>query len=41
MNNRSKKEYAYTLLDCDAVPAEEVLSSIKEIEGVIRLRILL
>lgn len=38
MNNRSKKEYAYTLLDVDAVPEDACLQKIGEIDGVIRLR---
>ncbi len=38
MNNRSKKEYAYTLLDVDAVPGDDCLQKIQAIDGVIRLR---
>lgn len=39
MLNRSKKDYAYTMLDaqCDSLPAD-VVSKITSIEGVIRLR---
>ncbi len=38
MNNRSKKEYAYTLLDVDAIPGDDCLQKIQAIDGVIRLR---
>jgi len=38
--NKSRGEYAYTMLDLDHVPGEAVLESLKKINGVIRLRIL-
>ena len=38
MNNRSKKEYAYTVLDVDAIPGDDCLQKIQAIDGVIRLR---
>ncbi len=36
--NRSKGNYAYTLLDLADVPGEATLAKVKEIEGVIRVR---
>ena len=36
--NRSKGDYAYTLLDLADVPSEETLNQVKAIEGVIRVR---
>ena len=40
MLNRSKKEYAYTLLDISSVPDEALLNSIRAIEGIIRIRVI-
>ena len=38
--NRSKGEYAYTMLDLDSVPTDEAIKCLKEIEGVIRVRVI-
>ena len=36
--NRSKGEYAYTMLDLDSVPSAEAIENLKKIDGVIRVR---
>ena len=36
--NRSKGEYAYTMLDLDSVPSKEAIEKLTKIEGVIRVR---
>ena len=36
--NRSKGEYAYTMLDLDSVPSEKAVQELSQIEGVIRVR---
>ena len=38
--NRSKGEYAYTMLDLDSVPGNDAVESLRQIEGVIRVRII-
>ena len=38
MVNKSKKDYAYTLLDVEGTPAAATLSGITDIDGVIRVR---
>ena len=38
--NRSKGEYAYTMLDLDSVPTDEAIKCLQKIEGVIRVRII-
>ncbi len=40
MTNKSKGEYAYTMLDISAPAAEDALTHIKAIEGVIRIRVI-
>lgn len=40
MNNQSKKEYAYTILDVDDIVSKEAIAKITEIEGVIKVRII-
>ena len=40
MLNKSKKDYAYSILDVEKRPSEKVLSKMKQIDGVIRLRVL-
>jgi len=37
--NKSRGEYAYTLIDCDGAVGEELLSEIRAIEGVLSARI--
>ena len=38
--NKSRGEYAYTMLDLDHHPSQEVVEHLKEIEGVLRVRII-
>ncbi len=38
MNNQSKKEYAYTILDVDDIVSKDALAKITDIEGVIKVR---
>lgn len=40
MLNRSRKEYAYTLLDISDAPNKDIIENIKDIEGVSRVRVL-
>ena len=36
--NRSRGEYAYTMLDLDSIPSTHAIEQLKKIEGVIRVR---
>ena len=36
--NRSKGDYAYTMLDLDSIPSKEAIAMLNKIEGVIRVR---
>ena len=38
--NRSKGDYAYTMLDLDSIPSKEAIAMLNKIEGVIRVRTL-
>lgn len=38
--NRSKGEYAYTMLDLDSVPSSAVIDELNQIESVIRVRVI-
>lgn len=38
--NKSKGEYAYTMLDIDQHPSEDVVEHLKQIEGVLRVRVI-
>lgn len=38
MTNKSRDKYAYTLMDLDVVPGEDVLDKVRAIEGIIRVR---
>ena len=38
--NKSRGEYAYTMLDLDQHPAPEVVEHLKEVEGVLRVRVI-
>ena len=38
--NRSKGEYAYTMLDLDAVPSDAAVQALKKIDGVLRVRMI-
>lgn len=40
MTNKSRGEYAYTVLDVDSIFPEDVANKLKEIEGIIRVRVL-
>ncbi len=40
MNNQSKKENAYTILDVDDIVSKEALSKITDIDGVIKVRVI-
>ncbi len=39
MTNKSRDKFAYTLLDLDVVPEEETLKKLRQIKGVIRVRV--
>ena len=36
--NRSKGEYAYTMLDLDSIPSKQAIEELKGIDGVLRVR---
>jgi len=38
--NRSKGEYAYTMLDLDSAPTAEAVEALKQIQGVLRVRVI-
>ena len=38
--NKSRGEYAYTMLDLDHHPSEDVVEHLKQIEGVLRVRVI-
>ena len=38
MTNKSRDKYAYTLMDLDVVPGEDILEKLRAIEGIIRVR---
>jgi len=38
--NRSKGEYAYTMLDLDSAPSAEAIEALKKIDGVLRVRVI-
>ncbi len=38
--NRSKGEYAYTMLDLDGVPSEKAIEELKKMDGVLRVRVI-
>ena len=40
MTNKSKDKYAYTLMDLDHSPSEEVIGKLKKIDGVRRVRVI-
>ena len=40
MTNKSRNEYAYTMIDVDAAVPAEVENKISEVDGVLRVRIL-
>ena len=38
--NRSKGEYAYTMLDLDEIPTDDAINSLGQVEGVVRVRVI-
>ena len=38
--NRSKGEYAYTMLDLDETPTDDAINSLGQVEGVVRVRVI-
>lgn len=40
MLNRSKGEYAYTMLDLDHKPSESIVAALNQIDGVLRVRVI-
>ena len=40
MTNKSKGEYAYTLIDLESTASKEALDELKSIEGVSRVRVI-
>lgn len=40
MTNKSKDKYAYTLMDLDHKPSDQVIETLKTIQGVVRVRVL-
>lgn len=40
MTNKSRDQYAYTLMDLESVPDEETVGKLREIEGIIRVRVI-
>ena len=40
MTNKSKDKYAYTLMDLDHSPSEDVIEKLKKIDGVLRVRVI-
>ena len=40
MTNKSKKDYAYTVVDINAKIRDDVVDEIRSLEGVLRVRLL-
>ena len=40
MANKSKKKYAYTMIDVDAEVSKDVEKRLEEIEGVLKIRVI-
>ena len=40
MTNKSRGEYAYTMLDLDGKTTEDVVSALESIDGVIKVRVI-
>jgi D-3-phosphoglycerate dehydrogenase len=40
MVNRSRGEYAYTMMDIDAPTTEEFVEDLRKIDGIIRVRVI-
>lgn len=39
MMNKSKGEFAYSILDMDSVPSEDIITALEKIEGVLKVRV--
>ena len=39
MTNKSKGEYAYTMLDLDVPATDEIVKKLEAVDGVIRVRV--
>ena len=39
MTNKSKDKFAYTLLDLESVPGEDVIEKLRGIKGILRVRV--
>lgn len=40
MINKSKGDWAYSILDMDKVPADDIINSLKDIDGVVKVRVI-
>ena len=40
MANKSRGDAAYTLIDCDTTPEEEIIEKIRQIDGVKKVRVI-
>ena len=40
MSNKSRGETAYTLIDCDTLPGDEIFEALRKIDGVTRVRVI-
>ena len=40
MTNKSRGEYAYTMLDVEEVPTQDIVEALEKIKGVFRVRII-
>ena len=40
MTNKSKNEWAYTMVDTDTQPSNELIEKLKQIVGVVRVRVI-
>jgi D-3-phosphoglycerate dehydrogenase len=40
MINKSKKDWAYTLIDVESKITDEIVDELKEIEGIVKVRVL-
>lgn len=40
MSNKSRRNTAYTLIDCDTVPSDEIIGKIRQVDGVKKVRVI-
>ena len=40
MANKSKKEYAYTMIDVESEVSEEIIKELEAVEGVLKVRVI-